>query len=44
VWSAEVALPGQRMDGFAALAALPTQRLMVHHGSDDNGLWYSVFQ
>jgi hypothetical protein len=44
VWSAEVALPGQRMDGFAALAALPTQLLMVHHGSGDNGLWYSVFQ
>lgn len=44
VWSAEVSLPGQRMDGFAALAALPTQLLMVHHGAGDNTLWYSVFQ
>jgi hypothetical protein len=43
-WSAEVSLPGQKMDGFAALAALPTQLLMVHHGSGDNTLWYSVFQ
>lgn len=43
-WSAEVSLPGQRMDGFAALAALPTQLLMVHHGAGDNTLWYSVFQ
>lgn len=44
LWSAEVALPGQRMDGFAGLAALPTQLLMVHHGAGDNTLWYSVFQ
>jgi hypothetical protein len=43
-WSAEVALPGQQMNGFAALVALPTQLLMVHHGFGDNGLWYSVFQ
>ncbi len=45
VWSAEVAFPAnQRMTGFAALAPLPTQLLMVHHGSGDNTLWYSVFQ
>jgi hypothetical protein len=45
VWSAEVSLPyNQRMDGFAALAALPTQLLMVHRGAGENTLWYSVFQ
>lgn len=32
------------MDGFAALAALPTQLLMVHKGTGGNTLWYSVFQ
>lgn len=45
VWSAEVAFPSnQSMQGFAALAALPTQLLMVHHGGVENTLWYSVFQ
>jgi hypothetical protein len=45
VWSAEVSLPNsQRMDGFAALAALPSQLLMVHRGAGENTLWYSVFQ
>jgi hypothetical protein len=45
LWSAEVSLPyNQRMDGFAALAALPTQLLMIHRGAGENTLWYSVFQ
>lgn len=44
VWSAEVSLPGQQMDGFAALAALPTQLLMVHRGAGNHTLWYSTFQ
>ena len=45
VWTSEVAFPApQSMAGFAALAPLPNQLLMVHHGATENTLWYSIFQ
>lgn len=42
--SPTISIPNQGMDGFAALAALPTQLRMVHKARSNNTLWYSVFQ